>query len=72
MKLTREMLDINPKEGGQDCETCPFNINGVSTCIPEGENYDLSVSIDRESNRYPTCSYHSIQLKTEYLPFLDV
>lgn len=74
MKLTREMLDVKPKEEGQNCDTCPFMQNGVQTCRLSGLNHDLEVGIDEEFKCYPVpvCYSHSIQLKPEYSPLLDV
>lgn len=66
-KLTREMLVIERKNGGQKCKTCPFYQNKKLTCRGDELNGDLADQIDLE---FPlagsACVYNSITLKPEY------
>lgn len=60
------MLIIEPKEGGQDCNTCPF-LQIRQTCLTRSINYNLHNQITKEFNcRLAFCLTHSITLKPEY------
>lgn len=65
-KLTREMLIIKRKNGGQKCKTCPFAIGAVyaTSCCENEINGKLFETINHEFDG--GCLTHSITLKPEY------
>lgn len=64
-KLTIDMLIIEPKEGGQSCDTCPLGQNNIEV---DGVIYNNACKqIDYELNIGDwVCFAHSITLKPEY------
>jgi hypothetical protein len=61
-----EDLIIEPKMLGQRCDTCPFMIDGVATCIYDAANHDIHMELKKQHNPDGLglfCDDHTIKLK---------